>query len=246
MFHAPPRWRDFCSGLPAAFRSSGENWSPLAVAEYTWYQFHTGQVSVGSHPSFYFFFFLNVFFTFWLHSTEYGIVVPQPGIKAVPPALEGQVSTTALPGKSPSNSSVSISCSSDTQSCLFATPWTAARQASLSITNSRTLLKLTSIESVTSSNHLILCRPLLLLPSIFPHSRVFSNELAFCLRWPKYWSFGFSISPSNEYSGLMFFRMHWLDLLAVQGTLRSLLQCHNSKASVLRHSVFFIFQLPHP
>ena len=115
---------------------------------------------------------------------------------------------------------------------LFATPWTAACQASLSITNSRSLLKLMSIESVMPSNHLILCHPLLLLPSIFPSIRVFSNESALGIRWPKYWSFSFSISPSREYSGLISFRMDWLDLLAVQGTLNSLLQHHSSKASV--------------
>ena len=129
---------------------------------------------------------------------------------------------------------------------LFATPWTAARQASLSITNSRSLLKLTSIESVMSSNHLILCHPLLLLPSIFPSIRVFSNESALCLRWPKYWIFSFSISPSNEYSELISFRMDWLDLLAVQGTLKSLLQHHSPKASIIRRSAFFIVQLSHP
>ena len=128
---------------------------------------------------------------------------------------------------------------------LFATPWTAARQASLSITNSRSLLKL-SIKSVMPSNHLILCRPLLLLPSISPSIRVFSNESVLCIRWPKYWSFSFSISPSNEYLGLICFRIDWLDLLAVQGTLKSLLQHHSSKASVLRHSAFFIVQLSHP
>ena len=107
---------------------------------------------------------------------------------------------------------------------LFATPWTAARQVSLSITNSQSLLKLTSTESVMPSNHLILCRPHFLLPSTFPSIRVFSSESALCIRWPKYWSFSFSISPSNEYSGLISFRMDWLDLLAVQGTLKSLLQ----------------------
>ena len=114
-----------------------------------------------------------------------------------------------------------------------------ARQASLSITNSRSSLKLTSIELVMPSNHLILCHPLLLLPSIFPSIRVFSNESALCIRWPKYWSFSFNISPSNEYSGLISFRMDWLDLLAVQGTLKSLLQHHSSKASILRRSAFF-------
>ena len=112
---------------------------------------------------------------------------------------------------------------------LFATPWTAAHQASLSITSSRSSLRLTSIESVMPSSHLILCRPLLLLPSIFPSIRVFYNESALCIRWPKYWSFSFSISPSNEHPGLISFRMDWLDLLAVQGTLKSLLQHHSSK-----------------
>ena len=129
---------------------------------------------------------------------------------------------------------------------LFATPWTAARQASLSITNSQSLLKFMSIESVMPSNHLILCHPLLLLPSIFPSIRVFSNELVLRIRWPKYWSFSFSISPSNEYSGLISFGMNWLDLLAVQGTLKSLLQHHSSKASILWRSAFFIVQLSHP
>ena len=116
----------------------------------------------------------------------------------------------------------------------FATPWTAACQASLSITNSQSLLKLTSIESVISSNHLITCCPLLFLPSIFPSIRVFSNESAIHIRWPKYWSFSFSISPSNEHPGLISFRMDWLDLLAVQGTLKSLLQHHSSKASAFQ------------
>ena len=129
---------------------------------------------------------------------------------------------------------------------LFVTSWTAAHQASLSITNSQRLLKLTSIELVMPYNHLILCHPLLLLPSIFPRIRAFSSELVLCIRWPKYWSFSFSISPSNEYSGLIFFRMDWLDLLAVQGTLKSLLQHHSSKASILQCSVFFIVQLSHP
>ena len=128
---------------------------------------------------------------------------------------------------------------------LFAIPWTAAHQASLSITSSRSLLKLMSIESVMPSNHLILCHPHLLLPSIFPSIRVFSNELVLCIRWPKYWSFSFSISPSNEYPGLTSFRMDWLDLLAV-GTLKSLLQHHSSKASILRCSAFFTVQLSHP
>ena len=122
----------------------------------------------------------------------------------------------------------------------FMTSWTAARQASLSITNSQSLLKLMYIESVMPSNHLILCRPLLLLPSIFPSIRVFSNESVLCIRWSKYWSFSFNISPSNEYSGLISFRMDWLDLLAVQGTLKSLHQHHSSKASVLQRSAFFM------
>ena len=115
---------------------------------------------------------------------------------------------------------------------LFATPWTAACQASPSITNSQSLLKRMSIESVMPSNHLILCCPLFLLPSVFPSIRVFPNESAFRIRWPKYWSFSFSISPSNEYSGLISFRMDWLNLLAIQGTLKGLLQHHNSKASM--------------
>ena len=123
---------------------------------------------------------------------------------------------------------------------LCATPWTAARQASLSITNSQSPPKPMSTVSVMQSNHLILCRPLLLLPSIFPSIRVFSNESALCMRWPKYWSFSFSISPSNEHPGLICFRMEWLDLLAVQGTLKSLPQHHSSKASILWHSAFFI------
>ena len=129
---------------------------------------------------------------------------------------------------------------------LFATPWTAACQASLSITNSQRFLKLMSIELVMPSNHLILCHLLLLLPSIFPIIRDFPNESVLRIRWPKYWSFSFSISPSNEYSGLISFRMDWLYLLAVQGSLKSLLQHHSSKASILYHSGFFIVQLSHP
>ena len=125
------------------------------------------------------------------------------------------------------------------------TPWTAAQQASLSITNSRSPPKLISIELVMPFNHLILGHPLFLLPSIFPSIRVFSNELALCIRWPKYWSFSFSISPFSEHSGLISFRMGWFDLLAVQGTLKSLLQHHSSKASILRCSTFFIVQLSH-
>ena len=128
---------------------------------------------------------------------------------------------------------------------LFATPWTAACQASLSITNSRSLLKLMSIESVMPSSHLILCCPLLLLPPIPPSIRVFSNESTLHMRWPKYWSFSFSISPSNEYSGLISFRMDWFDILAVQGTIKSLLQHHSSKASILWHSASFTVQLSH-
>ena len=128
----------------------------------------------------------------------------------------------------------------------FVTPWTTARQAPLSFTNSWRLLKLMSIESVMLSNHLILCRPFLLLPSIFHSIRVFSNESALRIRWPKYWSFSFNISPSNEYAGVISFRMDWLDLLAVQGTLKSLLQHHTSKASILQCSAFFIVQLSHP
>ena len=129
---------------------------------------------------------------------------------------------------------------------LFATPWAAACQASLSITNSWSLLKLLAFESVMPSNHLILCHPLLLLPSIFPSIRVFSNESALRIRWPKYWSFSFNISPFNEHPGLISFRMDWLDLLAVQGTLKSLLQHHTSKASILWRSAFFMVHLSHP
>ena len=128
---------------------------------------------------------------------------------------------------------------------LFETPWTAARRASLSITNSGSLLKLISIESVMPSNHLIFCHPLLLLPSIPPSIRVFSNESTLPIRWPKYWSFSFSISPFNEHPGLISFRMDWLDLLSVQGTLKSLLHHHSSKASVLQCSAFFIVQHPY-
>ena len=129
---------------------------------------------------------------------------------------------------------------------LFLTPWIASHQASLSFTNSWSLLRLMSIESVMPSNHLILCRPLLLPPSIFPSIRVFSNESVLRIRWPKYWSFSFSISPSKEYSGLISFKIDWLDLLAVQGTLKSLLQHRSSKSSILWCSAFFIVQLSHP
>ena len=139
------------------------------------------------------------------------------------------------------NSVHSLSCVQ-----LFVTPWTATYQASLSITNCRSLLKLISIESVMTSNHLILCRPLLLLPSIFPSIKVFSNESVLSIRSPKYWNCSFSISPSNEHPGLISIRMGWLDLLTVQGTLKSLLQYHISKSSILRRSAFFIVQLSHP
>ena len=129
---------------------------------------------------------------------------------------------------------------------LFATPWIAARQAFLSITNSQSLFKLMSIELTMPSSHLIICRSLLLLPSILPSIRVFSNESTLRMRWPKYWSFSLSFSPSNEHPGLVSFRMDWLDLLAVQGTLKSLLQHHSSKASILQCSAFFAIQLSHP
>ena len=148
--------------------------------------------------------------------------------------------TSLLPGNEYS-SVQSLSCV-----WLFAIQNTAARQAFLSITSSRSLLKFISIELVMPSDHVILCCPLLLLPSIFPSIRVFSNESFLCMRWSKYWSFSFNISPSKEHSGLIFFRMDWLDLLAVQGTLKSLLQHHSSKTSILRHSAFFIVQLSHP
>ena len=128
---------------------------------------------------------------------------------------------------------------------LFATPWTAAYQASLSIINSQSLFKFMSFKSVMPSSHLILCHPLLL-PSIFHSIGVFSNESVLCIRWPKYWSFTFSISPSSEYSGLIFFRIEWFGLLAVQGTLKNLLQHHSSKASILWHSAFFLVQISHP
>ena len=137
-----------------------------------------------------------------------------------------------------------MSSSVQSLSCvqLLVTPWTAKHQASLSITNSWSLLKLMPIKSVMPSSHLIVCHPLLLPPTT-PSIRVFSNESVFCIRWPKYWSFSFSISPSNEYSGLISFRMDWLDLLAVQGTLKTLLQHHSSQASIPQHSAFFMVQL---
>ena len=141
--------------------------------------------------------------------------------------------------------SVSQSVQSLSRVRLSATPWIAACQASLSITNSQSSLRLTSIKSVKPSNHLILCHPLLLLPSVYPRIRVFSNDSVLLISWSKYWSFSFSISPSNEYSGLISFRMDWFDLLAVQGTLKNLLQYHNSKASILWCSDFFIVQLSH-
>ena len=138
-------------------------------------------------------------------------------------------------------------CYSVSQSCLtLCDPMDSAHQASPSFTISQSLLKLMSIESVMPSNHLIHCHPLLLLPSVFPSIRVFCNESVLCNRWPKYWSFSFSISPSNEYSGLISFRIDWFDLLAVQGTLKSLLQHHSLKASILWHSAFFMLQLSHP
>ena len=148
----------------------------------------------------------------------------------------------------PSRSSASLFSSVQlfSRAQLFATPWTTAGQASLSITNSRSSAKLMAIELVMPSKHRILCRPLLLLPPIPPSIRVFSNKSTLRMRWPKYWSFSFNISPSNEYSGLISFRMDWLDLLAVQRTLKSLLQHHSSKASILLHSAFFIVQLSHP
>ena len=129
---------------------------------------------------------------------------------------------------------------------LFITPWAAAHQGSLSFTISQSLLKLMYIKSVMPSNHLILCHPLLLLPSVFPSIRVFSSESILCIRWPKYWSFNFSISLSNEYSGLISFGIDWFDLLAVQGTLKSILQHHSLKASILQRSAFFMIQLSHP
>ena len=148
--------------------------------------------------------------------------------------------------KSEREKQIEYSAQSLSRVWLFATPWTAARQGSLSITNSRSLLKLMYIELVVPSNHLILCHLLLLPPSIFPRIRVFSKESVLHIRWPKYWSFSFSISPSSEYSGLISFRMNWLDLPAVRGTLKSLLQNHSSKASILWCSAFFIDQLLHP
>ena len=158
--------------------------------------------------------------------------------------LAWEIPWTEEPGRLQSQfSSVAQSCPHES---LFVTSWTTAHQASLSITNSRSFLKLMSIESVLPSNHLILCFPLFFLPSIFPSIRVFSSESVLHTRWPKYWSFSFSISPSNEYSGLISFRMDWLDIFAIQGTLKSHLQHHSSKASILQCSAFFIVQLLHP
>ena len=161
--------------------------------------------------------------------------IPNSGIEPTSPALAGRFFTREPPEK-PSLKEVSQSLQLLTPVRLSATPRTAARQASLSITSSQSLLKLMSIELVMPSNHLILCHTLLLLPSIFPSIRVFSNESVLFIRWPKYWNFSFSISPSNEHPGLIFFRMDWLDLLAAQGTLKSHLQHHSSKASILRRS----------
>ena len=159
----------------------------------------------------------------------------------------GHTSPLAACGeKAPPSAPLVSSVQSLSRVRLFVTAWTAARQASLSITNSRSLLKLMSIESVMSSNHLIIFCPLLLLPSLFTSIWVFSHESVLHIRWPKYWSFSLRISPSSEYSGLNTFRMDWLDLLAVQGILKSLLQHHSSKASILRRSAFFIVQLSHP
>ena len=165
---------------------------------------------------------------------EYGIGLPFPSPGDLPDPRVTPVSSTFSSVQSLSHFR------------FFVTPWTAACLASLSITSSQSFLQLMSIELVVPSNYLILCHPLLLLPSIFPSIRVFSNESILCIRWPKYWRFSFSISPSNELPGLISFRMDWLDLLAVQGTLKSLLQHHSSKASILLCSAFFIVQLSHP
>ena len=168
--------------------------------------------------------------------------LPNPGIKPGSPALQADSLSLSYQG-SPYSYISQFSCSLLSNSV---TPWTAARQVSLSITNSWSLLKLMSIKSVMPFNHLILCCPLLLLLSIFPASGSFSNESVLRIRWPEYWSFSFSIIPSKEVPGLISFRMDWLDLLAVQGTLKSLLQDHSSKASILQHSAFFMVQLSHP
>ena len=168
-----------------------------------------------------------------------------PGMEPGSPALQEDSFSSEWPGK-PNYSHQFSSVQSLSHVRLFATPWTTACQASLSVTNSWSLLKLTSVELVIPSSHLILCHPLLLLPPIPPSIRVFSNESTLNIRWPKYWSFSFSISPSSEHPGLISFRMDWLDLLAVQGTLKSLSQHHSSKASILQRSAFFTVQLSHP
>ena len=172
---------------------------------------------------------------------------PRPGVEHVSLALVGRFFYTVPPEKSGILVQNKIFCSTQSLSrvWLFATPWTTARQVSMSITNSQSLLKLTSIKSMPC-NHLILYHPLLLPPSIFPSIRVFCNESVLRIRWLKCWSFSFSISPSNEHTELISFRMDWLDLLAVQGTLKSLLQHHSSEASILWCSAFFIVQLSHP
>ena len=171
--------------------------------------------------------------------------LPNPGIKRRSLTLQGDSLLSEPPGK-PTTVIQFSSVQSLSRVQLFVTPWITARQASLSITNSRSSLKLMSIESVTPSSHLIPCYPLLLLPLIPPSIRVFSNESTLHIRWPKYWSFSFSINPSNEHPGLISFKMDWLDLLAVQGTLKSLLQHHSSKALILQRSAFFTVQLSHP
>ena len=168
---------------------------------------------------------------------------PSPSLRLTPWLHSQKLENLVLQKAWPKYKLISVQSLSRVR--LFVTPWTAACQASLSTTNSWSLLKLMSIELVMPSNHLILCRPLLLLPSIFPSIRVFSNQSVLHVRWPKYWSFSLSVSPSNEFSRLISFRMDWLDLLAVQGTLKSLLQHHSSKASS-RHSTFFIVQLSQP
>ena len=160
------------------------------------------------------------------------------------PTSPGVIITASLINMIQQSSLLSVQSFSHVR--LFVTPWTAAHQASLSITNSRSLLKLMPIESVMPCSHLILCHPLLLLSPIPPSIRGFSNESTLRMRWPKYWSFSFSISPSSEHPGLISFRMEWLDIPAVQGTLKSLLQHHSSKASIFRHSAFFTVQLSHP
>ena len=171
--------------------------------------------------------------------------LPEQGIEPGFHALQADTLPSEPPGKPINTPSVQFTSVAQSCSTLY-DPMDCNKQASLSITNSQSLRKLMSIESVMPSNHLILCRPLLLLPPIPPSIRVFSNKSALCIRWPKYLHFSFSISPSNEYSGLISFRMDWLDLLAVQGTLKSLLQHNSSKASILQHSAFFIVQLSHP